>query len=173
MPWQLVPFGQAPFGQGKKPASLGDWADGIRKNLSEKVDQKVQVVSWVGAVVMKRGRLQITGVKFRSFVDIDDIVRQLLQRGEVGSTDEAFWIEILLHPGIAPMDGDGVDMQRVNQLFSGPSGARPIFKGDVEAIILDPINFVFIAVHAFSALGNAEACVVQRRACGIHFAPLV
>ena len=122
---------------------------------------------------MKRGRLQKTGVKLRSFVDMDDIVRQFLKGGEVGGTDEAFRVKIFLHPGVTPMDWDGMDMEGIDQLFSGPSGAVAIFKSNVETIVFDPADLVFIAVHAASALRNSEAGVVQRRACGIDFAPLV
>ena len=114
MAGQLVSFGQSPLGQRKKPAALGDWSNRIEKNLPKKVYQKIQVIGWVGAVVMERGRLQITVVKLRSFVDMDDIVRQLLERSEVGSTDEAFRVEIFLHPRISPMDRDGVDMKGVD-----------------------------------------------------------
>lgn len=122
---------------------------------------------------MKRGRLQKAGVKLRRFVDMENIVRQFLKGGEVGGTDEAFRVKIFLHPGITPMDWDGVDMEGIDQLFRGPSGAVAIFKSNVEAIVFDPADLVFIAVHASSAFGNAEACVVQRGACGIHFAFLV
>jgi hypothetical protein len=63
----------------EKPSSLGDWSDRVRKNIPKKVHQKIQVIGWVRVVVMEWGCLKITGVKLRSFVDMENIVSQLIK----------------------------------------------------------------------------------------------
>ena len=97
------------------------------------------------------------------------IIRQLLQRGEIISTNEAVRIEILLHSRVPPVNRNGVHMKRIDQFFCGPAGAAAIFKRDVEAVLANPIDLPLVTIF----LGNAKPSVIQSRPGGIHLSPTV
>ena len=169
MPRKFVTFGKAPFGEGVKPAALGDGPNRARKDLVEKIHETAQVVNGRGTVIDEGRSLHVTSVKLRSVVDIQHVIGQLLQRGEIIGTNKAVRIEILLHPRVPPVDGNCVHMKGIDQFFCGPAGAVAIFKRDVEAVVTDPIELSLVTVF----LGNAKSGVIQGRPGGIHLSPTV
>ena len=157
MPGKFITFGKTPFGEGEKPAALGDGTDRRGEDPVEEIHEVVEIINRGGAVSGEGRGLHITGVELWRVVNMQHVVRQRLQGREIIGTNEAVRIEILLHPRVPPVDGNGVHMQRINQLFCGPARAKTIFKGDVEAIGADPIDLPLVTIF----LGNAKPGVVQ------------
>jgi len=90
--------------------------------------------------------LNVFGVEFWGIVRIENILRQLVVGGEVVPADKTFWVEELLHPGIAPANGNGVHMKGLNGLFRAPTCPAGIFEGEVEVIASKPVNLHLVAV---------------------------
>ena len=166
---KLVPFGQAPLGKGEKPAALSDGTDGSVKDPAEEIHKPVEVVNRGGTVSDEGWSLHVTGVELGSVVHLEHVIRQLLQGGEVIGTNEAVRIKILFHPRVAPVDGNGVHMKRIDQFFCGPAGAVAIFKRDVEAVLANPIDLPLVTVF----LRNAKPGVVQGRSGGIDLSSAI
>ena len=80
-------------------------------------------------------------------------------------TDETLRVEIVFYSGIAPVNGDGVDMEGIDQFFRSPTRVESVFEGEVEPVIADPINFVLVAVF----LGHGESGVVKGGTRRVHF----
>ena len=80
-------------------------------------------------------------------------------------TDETLRVEIVFYSGIAPVNGDGVDMEGIDQFFRSPTRVESVFEGEVEPVIADPINFALVAVF----LGYAESGVVEGGTRRVNF----
>ena len=148
---------------------MGDGTNRRGKNPSEEIYEMVEIINRGGTVIDEGRSLHVTSVKLRRLVNMYHIIRQLLQRGEVIRTNEAVRIEILPHPRVPPVNRDCVHMEGIDQFFCGPAGAVAIFKGDVKAVVTDPIELSLVTVF----LGNAKPGVIQSRPGGIHLSPTV
>ena len=100
---------------------------------------------------------------------MEHVFREFLQGGKVVGADEAFRVEILLHPGISPVNGNGVDMEGIDQFFRSPPRAESVFEGEVEPVIADPINLALVSVF----LGHTETGVVEGGTRRVHFSASV
>ena len=169
MAGKFVALYQPPLGKREKPTTLGDGTDGGVKDPAEEIYKPVEVVNRGGAVSDEGRGLNVTGVQLRSVVHMEHVIRQLLQGGEVIGTNEAVRIEILLHSRIAPVDGNRVHMERINQFFCGPAGAVAIFKRDVETVVANPIDLPLVPFLFW----NAKASVIQGRSGGIDLSSAV
>jgi len=96
---------------------------------------------------------------------MEHVFCERIQGGEVVCTDETLRVEIVFYSGITPVNGDGVDMEGIDQFFRRPPGAESVFEREVEAVIADPINLALVAVF----LGYAESGVVECGTRRVHF----
>ena len=100
---------------------------------------------------------------------MEHVIRQLLQGGEIIGTNEAARIKILLHPRIAPVNGNRVHMERIDEFLGGPAGAMAILEGDVEAVMANPIDLPLVPFFFW----DAKASVIQGRSGGIDLSSAV
>jgi hypothetical protein len=77
--------------------------------------------------------------------------------GKIVPADKTFRIEKLLYPRIAPVNGNSVHVEGIDQFFGAPTGPASVFKSDVEAVAGEPIHLDLITV----ARRKAVSCVVQ------------
>ena len=90
--------------------------------------------------------MNVFGVEFRGVVNMQDVLSEFMVGGEIVTADKTLWIKKLLHPWIAPVDGDGVHMKGVDEFLCTPPCPPGVFKSDVEAVASEPINFHLVAV---------------------------
>ena len=77
---------------------------------------------------------------------MQDVFSQFMVGREIISADKTFRIEKILHPRIAPVDGDGVHMEGVDEFLCTPTCPPGVFKSNVEAVARKPINLHLVAV---------------------------
>ena len=164
MPGKFITFGKTPFGEGEKPAALGDGTDRRGEDPVEEIHEVVEIINRGGAVSGEGRGLHITGVELWRVVNMQHVVRQRLQGREIIGTNEAVRIEILLHPRVSPVNGNCVYMEGINQFFRRPTRAEAIFECDIKAVVNDPIDLSLVTI----LLGNAKPGVVQGRPGGIY-----
>ena len=169
MAGKFVALYQPPLGKREKPTTLGDGTDGSIKDSAEEIYKPVEVVNWGGTVSDEGRGLNVTGVQLRSVVHMEYVIRQLIQGRKIIRADEASWIKIIFHPRIAPVDGNRVHMERINQFFCGPAGAMAILEGDVEAVMANPIDLPLVPFFFW----DAKASVIQGRSGGIDLSSAV
>ena len=90
--------------------------------------------------------MNVFSVEFRSVIHMQDVLSEFMVGGEVVPADKTLRIKKILHPRIAPVDGDRVHMEGVHQLFRAPTGPASVFEGEVETIAGEPINLHLVAV---------------------------
>ena len=143
---QFISLGEAPFREPEKPAALRNGFERRLKNTIEKSDQSLPVIGGIRPVVMKGAGADVFCVKFGGVIHMEDVFSQFMVRREIVSADKTFWVEKLPHPRIAPVDGDGVHMKRVDEFLCTPPCPPSVFKSDVEAVAGEPIDFHLVAV---------------------------
>ena len=59
---------------------------------------------------------------------MEHVFCERIEGGEVVCTDETLRIEIVFYSGIAPVNGNGVDMEGIDQFFRGPTRMESVSK---------------------------------------------
>ncbi len=95
-------------------------------------------------LVARETRLrEIAAVEVVVVVDFDDPFHQCVETAVVEKIDEGLGIEIAVDQLVPPVDGNGVDQHRLENLLGGVARIRRVFEGDVEFVFPDEGGFVF------------------------------
>ena len=87
-----------------------------------------------GTVPMEGCGAEVFHVQLGSFVDMYDVVGQLLLRLEIMGIDEAVRVEILRRLAIPPKNRNRMDGEGVVNLFCGPTESLLVFKGEDKSV---------------------------------------
>ena len=90
--------------------------------------------------------MNVFGVELGSVIHMQNVLSEFMVGGEIVPADKTFWVEELLHPRIAPVNGNCVHMEGVDDFFCTPTSAAGVFEGEVEAVAGEPIDLHLVAV---------------------------
>lgn len=95
-------------------------------------------------------------------VQFDDLFDEGVLVWEIGKIQKTALVELLVDERVAPIDRQTARDHRLKDFFGGVTGKRPVFKGNIEFILLEEINL------ATRTAGDRPADVVEQLSAGIH-----
>jgi len=139
---KLIAFCQAPFGQPKKPAALGDRLNPGCKDFLKKMKNPLPGKFLRGSVVMERGSPEVLLVQLRGCVHMSNIVRQFVGIPKVMGVDEGVRVKVPYGVPIAPKNRHGIARQRIVHFFRGPPKPLLILKSQNKTVVSKQGQFV-------------------------------
>jgi hypothetical protein len=164
LPWQLVPFGQAPLGKRKKPTPLGYRLLLAVKYFFEKSQNSLLLKNCRGLSPRKWGGSKIFGVKIFVLVQISNILNESFPTLKVFCVNEGLRVEIVLYSRISPINGDRSRCKSVIKFLRTPARTLLVFESNMKLVTRQQVDFRVITIL------RLDPSVVQRFAEGVHLA---